>query len=301
MEIEKNDISPTPSLWNSFWMAMFGATVEKKSLLFHLFIFGLMHGITWSETVAHWRFDGDGFPAGTSAPANADSFKDSSSKGNAMRRADGPNPNEYSSDVPASQVPSLGKTNELSLRFPVKGEWRDIFTTPVCEINSADLKEMTIEGAFKCESAGTFGGILTKDGQPNPASPYPALQVAFAREDADPKNLGEHFVIQWIDGAGKERMLRSIGPLVKNRWYAFAVVMTKDTASLFLQSEREKPYELEQSVPLEGGAMAQSMGTWVIGRGFWGGKLANPFCGWVDEVRISNEALPKEKFLFAKP
>lgn len=88
-------------------------------------------------------------------------------------------------------------------------------------------------------------------------------------------------------------MLRSIGPLAKNRWYAFAVVMTKDSASLFLQSEKDKPYTLEQSVPVEG-AMAQSMGTWVIGRGFWAGKLDNPFCGWVDEIRISDEALPKE-------
>jgi len=275
--------------------------MNKSILLTLLLGFALTPGVTRAETVAHWRFDGDGFPAGTSAPPNADSYKDSSGKGNTMRRADGPNPNEYSSDVPSPLVPSLGKTNELSLRFPVKGEWRDIFTTPVCEINTTDFKEMTLEGAFKCESAGTFGGILTKDGQPNPASPYPPLQIAFAREDADPKNLGEHLLVQWTDGANKDRMLRSIGPLAKNRWYAFAVVMTKDNASLFLQSEKDKPYTLEQSVPLEGGAMAQCMGTWVIGRGFWAGKLDNPFCGWIDEVRISNEALPKEKFLFTKP
>jgi Concanavalin A-like lectin/glucanases superfamily len=275
--------------------------MNKSILLTLLLGFAVTPGVTRAETVAHWRFDGDGFPAGTSAPPNADSYKDSSGKGNTMRRADGPNPNEYSSDVPSPLVPSLGKTNELSLRFPVKGEWRDIFTTPVCEINTTDFKEMTLEGAFKCESAGTFGGILTKDGQPNPASPYPPLQIAFAREDADPKNLGEHLLVQWTDGANKDRMLRSIGPLAKNRWYAFAVVMTKDNASLFLQSEKDKPYTLEQSVPLEGGAMAQCMGTWVIGRGFWAGKLDNPFCGWIDEVRISNEALPKEKFLFTKP
>ena len=254
-----------------------------------------------AETVAHWRFDEDGFPAGTSAPPNADSFKDSSGKGNAMRRADGPNPNEYSSDVPAQDVPALGKTNELSLHLPVKGEWRDVFATPAREINSLELKEMTLEGAFKCESAGTFGGILTKDGQPNPSSPYPFLQIAYAREDADPKNLGEHLIVQWTDGAGKERMLRSIGPLAKNRWYAFAVVVDKSTASLFLQSEAGKPYQLEQTIPVEGGAMATGMGTWVIGRGFWANKLDNPFHGWVDEIRISDQALPKEKFLFVKP
>ena len=275
--------------------------MNKSILLTLLLGLAVTPGVTRAETVAHWRFDGDGFPAGTSAPPNADSYKDSSGKGNTMRRADGPNPNEYSSDVPTPLVPSLGKTNELSLRFPVKGEWRDIFTTPVCEINTTDFKEMTLEGAFKCESAGTFGGILTKDGQPNPASSYPPLQIAFAREDADPQKLGEHLIVQWTDGTNKERMLRSMGPLAKNRWYAFAVVMTKDNASLFLQSEKDKPYTLEQSVPLEGGAMAQCMGTWVIGRGFWAGKLDNPFCGWIDEVRISNEALPKEKFLFTKP
>jgi hypothetical protein len=47
--------------------------------------------------------------------------------------------------------------------------------------------------------------------------------------------------------------------------------------------------------------MAQSMGTWVIGRGFWNGKLDNPFCGWIDEIRISDEVLPEDKFLFAQP
>ena len=256
---------------------------------------------SFAETVAHWRFDEDGFPAGTSAPANADSFKDSSGKGNAMRRADGPQPNEYSSDVPAPEVPALGKTNELSLRLPVKGEWRDIFSSPVCEINSMEFKELTLEGAFKCESAGTFGGILTKDGQPNPSSPYPFLQIAFAREDADPKNLGLHLLVQWTDGSGKERNLQSAAPLSKDRWYAFAVVVDKSTASLFLQSEAGKPYQLEQTVPVEGGALALGMGTWVVGRGFWANKLDNPFHGWVDEIRISDQALPKEKFLFAKP
>lgn len=301
MEIKKNDISPNLCLWNNFEMTHPNLNMEKRFLLILVLVFSLTPRITFSETIAHWRFDEDGFPAGTSAPANADSFKDSSGKSNTMRRADGPKPNEYSSDVLSTQVPSLGKTNDLSLRLPVKGEWRDIFTTPAREINSHDFKEMTLEGAFKCESAGTFGGILTKDGQPNPASPYPPLQIAFAREDADPQKLGEHLIVQWTDGANKDRMLRSIGPLAKNRWYAFAVVMTKDSASLFLQSEKDKPYTLEQSVPVEGGAMAQSMGTWVIGRGFWAGKLDNPFCGWVDEIRISDEALPKEKFLFAKP
>lgn len=249
-----------------------------------------------AEAVAHWRFDEDGFPAGTSAPPNADCFKDSSGKSNTMRRADGPNPNEYSADVP-----SFGKLNELSLRFPVKGEWRDIFTVPAREINGYDFKQITLEGAFKCESAGTFGGILTKDGRPNPSSPYPPLQIAFAREDSDPANLGEHLIVQWTDGANNERMLRSVGPLAKNRWYAFAVVMTPDTASLFLLSEDDESYTLQQSVPLVGGGMAQSMGTWVIGRGFWGGKLDNPFCGWIDEIRISDEALPEDKFLFAQP
>lgn len=266
-----------------------------------LCLFFALASAPFAETVAHWRFDEDGFPAKTSAPANADSFKDSSGKGNMMRRAEGPNPNEYSSDVPAPEITALAKTNELSLRLPVKGEWRDIFTSPVREINSLDLKEMTLEGAFKCESAGTFGGILTKDGQPNPSSPYPFLQIAFAREDADPKNLGQHMIVQWIDGSGKERILHSVAPLVKNRWYAFAIVVDKDTASLFLQSEAGKPYQLEQTVPVEGGALAPGMGTWVIGRGFWANKLDNPFHGWVDEIRISDQALPKEKFLFAKP
>lgn len=266
-----------------------------------LCLFFALASAPFAETVAHWRFDEDGFPAKTSAPANADSFKDSSGKGNMMRRAEGPNPNEYSSDVPAPEIPALGKTNELSLRLPVKGEWRDIFTSPVREINSLDLKEMTLEGAFKCESAGTFGGILTKDGQPNPSSPYPFLQIAFAREDADPKNLGQHLIVQWTDGSGKERILHSLAPLAKNHWYAFAVVVDKSTASLFLQSEAGKPYQLEQAVPVEGGALAPGMGTWVIGRGFWANKLDNPFHGWVDEIRISDQALPKEKFLFAKP
>jgi len=301
METGKNDISQSSLLCDSFAVNLESASTVRKHLIALVLVLGSMLGVSWSETVAYWRFDGDGFPAGTSAPANADAFKDSSGKGNTMRRAEGPNPNEYSSNVPAPEIPALGKTNEISLRLPVKGEWRDIFTTPVCEINTTDFMEMTIEGAFQCESAGTFGGIITKDGQPNPSSPYPFLQIAFAREDADPKNLGLHLLAQWTDGSGKERILHSLAPLTKNRWYAFALVVDKNTASLFLQSEPGKPYQLEQTIPVEGGALAAGMGTWVIGRGFWAGKLDNPFCGWIDEVRISDQALPKEKFLFAKP
>lgn len=301
MEIEINDISPTPSLWNNFYMNLSHINLVKKSLLICLFVVELMPGITWSETVAHWRFDEDGFPSGTSAPAMVDSFKDSSGKGNSMRRVEVPQPNQYSSDVPAPQVSALGKTNELSLHFPVKGEWRDIFTEPTRGINSVEFPEMTIEGAFKCESAGTFGAMVCKEGQSNPSSPFPPIQVVFARKDPDPKNLGEHLLVQWTDGSGKERMLKSLSPLSLNKWYAFAVVMTKDSASMYLQSERDKEYQLEQAVPIEGGAMTQSMGSWVLGRGFWNGKIDNPYCGWLDEIRVSNDALPKEKFLFSKP
>lgn len=105
-----------------------------------------------------------------------------------MRRADGPKPNEYSSDVLSTQVPSLGKTNDLSLRLPVKGEWRDIFTTPAREINSHDFKEMTLEGAFKCESAGTFGGFSLRMVSPTLLRPTLRYRLLLPGRMLTPKN-----------------------------------------------------------------------------------------------------------------
>jgi len=251
-----------------------------------------------AQTVAWWRFDDDGVPAGKAAKPLTNAYRDSSQQGNALRRNEGAHPPESSTNVPDWK---MEKSNTLSLHFPAKMQSQEIFSEPNLALNSLELPEVTLEGAFQCEGSEYFRGILCKDGQPNPSFPFPLLQVVFTRADPDPVNIGDHLVVQWTDGKGTGRMLKTIAPLAVGRWYAFAVVMTQTTASLYVKHEAKKDYQLEQVVPIEGGALLNATGRWAVGRGFFDGKTDNPYYGWLDEIRISKEPLPKEKFLFHHP
>lgn len=253
-----------------------------------------------AETMAWWRFDNDGFTQGACAQPKADAYQDSSPHGNALRRNDVAHPPEYSSDVPGPKVGPAGDRNTLGLKFPAKMESCELFTDAGKPINSVGLSEVTLEGAFKVQGSEYFRGILCKDGQPSPASPFPLFQVAMVRADPDPVNIGEHLVVQWTDGSGTPRMLKTIAPLAVGRWYAFAVVMTKTTATLLIKHDLTKDYQIESTVPVDKGGMMDANGRWAVGRGFFNGVPDCPFYGELDEIRISNEALPKEKLLFPK-
>ncbi|QDU35550.1 PEP-CTERM motif protein [Poriferisphaera corsica] len=79
-----------------------------------------------------------------------------------------------------------------------------------------------------------------------------------------------------------------------DQWYSLALVGDGSTNKIFLKSADDSTYTLIHTHA--GGALANSVATWVLGRGFFNGG-ADGFNGYLDDVRISDEALATQDLL----
>jgi hypothetical protein len=101
----------------------------------------------------------------------------------------------------------------------------------------------------------------------------------------------------------------------ENHWYHVAATSDGDNLKLYVDSLDGNGYCLRSiaSLPKTGStALARSVRSadapsdsrhrdiWSVGRGCYDGNVCRWFQGWIDEVRICDEALPPEDFLFAK-
>ncbi|NQT40696.1 MAG: hypothetical protein HQ581_24595 [Planctomycetes bacterium] len=69
-----------------------------------------------------------------------------------------------------------------------------------------------------------------------------------------------------------------------------------DGRGCVLQGKADFDRDPFESFPL---ALLNATGTWTIGRGWRDGHIGDDARAWIDEVRVSAVALPKEKLLFA--
>ena len=92
----------------------------------------------------------------------------------------------------------------------------------------------------------------------------------------------------------------------ENHWYRLAATSDGSLLRLYVDCGEGKGYELAGSTPLggSGSTAMDSCGSdcsWAVGRcRVAQGTAADGFFGWIDEVRICDEALPPEEFLFSQ-
>jgi hypothetical protein len=260
-----------------------------------------------AATLVHWRFE-EG-PAGSSVPAGAggdpafnNMVLDSSGNGNHLRTwADFSAPT-YVSNTPFNPVPQTGQANSLAMNFSPS---QDIYTDGK-PINSHLFNEWTIEVSFNPTVAAAWQVIVGKDGQPL----MPGAQPGGALHGAAPVFLKTmdgtgNLELGLVDGSREFRSLQSLAPLQTGEWYHVAATATATEMALWMKGPGDSAYVLQGVLAIDGAFVtpgdfnnpADYDRIWTVGRGMWGGGIADWFNGVVDEVRISDVALDPSQFM----
>jgi hypothetical protein len=263
--------------------------------------------------VAYWRFEEH--PVGNVVPhtrrntAPIRGTLDSSFNGNDLFSFASQNQPHFSSAVPAKVVPQTGQSNTGCLDNSPLREWatRDVYTrsafshaSPV-DIQKITPTQWTIEASVKATNwrhgVQTFVG---RDGAP-------ALPVV----DVPPRLAFQvtaegRFAIRFRDENGRlhEAVARDF-ELAQGHWYHVAAVSDGRILSLYANALDGRGYQLiaKNDLPTSGSTAlgnGSNDAEWSVGRGKVAGKPDQWFQGWIDEVRICDDALEPAEFLFAK-
>jgi alpha-N-arabinofuranosidase len=275
----------------------------------------------FAATVAHWRFEEGpagagvargGLPDGVFHPAVADH----SGNGHALSSwSDGGSEGHvYRADVPDGSLPG-GEGNQLSVQNT--GSNPQLFSDPDSSMQSMTPAAWSIEASFKPESGG-YRTIVGRDSEgAHPQSPANAalyFQVV----------PGGAVAIKFVDVSGYWHVAQSADGLVdgfdwpdaaSGHWYNMVAVCDGRVLSLYLEDvDAGGGLRLVARTDLTAGGSPDTRltaglgsgpgwtaGTWTVGRGLYDGNKLDWAYGLIDEVRISDEALAVDAFLFARP
>jgi hypothetical protein len=278
-----------------------------------------------SATVAYWRFEIGPAYANVSHPVGDgcyyQSVNDISGNGNHLSvwSEGGGGGYAYRTDVSAPVIPRDGAANNFSAKNTGTGP--TMFTSSSdshpssIDIENTTFSAFTIEAFFKPETGG-WRTIVGRDAK-NVASSdgrLPALSFKISPENS--------VVIQFADVSGNLQTTWSAAGLIQGfdfntdpdgltgKWYYMAAVSDGTTLSLYLANMTDRVLQLVAQTNMSGSpntAMAKGTvsgndwhaGGWSVGRGLFDGGHTDRAYGFIDEVRISNAALPTYQLLFA--
>ena len=243
-----------------------------------------------AETVAYWTFDELGH--GERHDTDNDGFYvDSSGRGNHMSsRLEKYRP-VFLDDVFSGSE----STNTASIK--VGGGWAyyaeeaGVTTDSGAEINSYALTNgFTIEASFKLDAVADWMVIMGKDGKAWSGR----LESPFFFKVAPGGNDIACFVARDDQtDADPQFDVITTGNVVAGKWYSIAATYNGAQFKLYLKSEDDADYVLQDSLDrTEGFSLGAWDQPWRIGQGYWDGHTDAIFNGLIDEVRISHGALP---------
>jgi hypothetical protein len=245
-----------------------------------------LHG----AVLGYWRFE-EG-PAGAlvyNNPTHASA--DSSGNGHHASSYSLDHSASYSDQVPSPVIPLTGDPNRFSLYTGPGGPVRDLYTTTA--INNATLSSFTIEASVQFDGLGTWQTFVGRDAN---FSPLSALYFQLAQDSG----LQNHVACKVMDSGNVLRSVFSRAPVVPGRWYHFAAVADSAarTLTLLRYDETLDAYVVENTTTWTGPMQSQG-GSWTLGRGMYNGNPTDSFNGRIDEVRISDAALPTGQLLWS--
>ncbi|MBA3483618.1 MAG: hypothetical protein H0T51_17560 [Pirellulales bacterium] len=256
-----------------------------------------------APTLAWWRFE-DGEP-GEMTPNIADNkgaigVRDLSGHNNHLFAFSGRTAPRFAKMKYAAELGPLNGENQGCLddtRPPASGVLvRDLFTDPnlarthMNVLNTYPFTEWTVEASFALAAGGGPQVILSKQGR-QAQTPYPPFQLGVFGE-------GGVIQLQFIDASGRRRVIDSKTFARVGTWYHIAATSDGKTLKFYIREDGQPDYELRSESQVEGG-LTLGDGTWAVGRGYYEDQIAFDACAFIDEVRISVVARPKEEFLFA--
>ena len=246
------------------------------------------------SVVAYWRFEEGA--AGSTVPLAPFQVPDSgpTHKNTLQTPDDGATPIYSLLNPGATTNPAAANTRSLDFSAaPANGDVaRYLDTTGATgDINNHDFSRgFTVEASINVKSVATTQTFVGKDGffiQNNDANSTLYLQLNTGVISVRAHQADQTFVI--CDGTTT---------ILPNQWYNVAAVSDGFALALYLQTTPGGTYNLENIVPFIGAISDQGL-PFSVGRGFYNNVQADPVNGFIDEVRISDNALVPSQFLFA--
>lgn len=279
------------------------------------------------QTVAYWRFEEGPADAQVSHGGQPDGVyyegtADSSGNGYGLSVwAEDWAGFAYRSDVGYSSVPLTGAANNFAVKNT--GGYPAMFTDTADAINGIQPGAFTIEASFKLENGG-HRTIVGRDSYgANTAGDSPNADLAALYFQAVPNNA---LAIKFCDVSGYWHEAVSAENIftgfdwgtnpegVGVPWYSMAAVSDGSTLSLYLNQIGTGVWNLiaQTDMTLSGSPdTALTMGAgdggdwnagdWSVGRGLYASGHTDRGYGFIDEVRISDEALDVSEFLVPEP
>jgi hypothetical protein len=260
---------------------------------------------------AYWRFE-----EGTNGihQANNDGYYvDSSGNSNDMSTSINVVRSIATNNVPFAFVPATEQTNTMARKFSGTADKPDnnigtfgAETTPK-PIESAVLTNFTVECMAKPFNIDWMCPV-SKDGMPGWLKNHELNQLFVIKFETAIDGIN-CISAAFYDANTNLISLETSWSYETGKWYQIAVEYQTNTAFLYIKRDGEVDYVLEDvattSLPagyplISGGLLTQTY-PWTIGRGMHGGIARDGFSGIIDEVRISDTALPVELFIGSVP
>jgi arabinan endo-1,5-alpha-L-arabinosidase len=253
-------------------------------------------------TLAYWRFE-DGVHRGQSPPEWC--VLDYTGNGNLLRSLLPATSPGFSDDVPSKVVSLSGEPNRMSMdntsapegNFPTRDFFADASIT--ANLNRVTLDRWTIEASVKfAKREGwerSFQTFVGRDGYNVPGgsvlSENPLANLGFKKR-GDNNRLS----IEAFDSTGDYVVVQGGDEVLPDVWYDAAAISDGTTLRLYAKRSTESTMHLLGEAPFKG-AMKNAGGMWSLGRGMYANQVREQMFGWIDEVRITRDALPLDRLL----
>ena len=298
---------------------------------FHVIIHAcsLLAGISaMGDTIAHWRFEGDGVTTPTPGTQIEDSNSrttittgvgiravDSSGNGNTIWTWDHAwAGHTYDSGVPWSVVPQSGAPNSFFAKnsgdYPALFTWSNKSVPGGTNIDTWTSLTWTIEASCYTSILGGFRTVVGREGNGVETANASAAPLYFQKQSND------RFRIAYVDASGVMRVVEDPSAMVANQWYHYAATCDGITLKLLKKTTGDPAYAVVGSLSVSASTNAALINPgnditgqpwgWTIGRGRYGTNddpgqnHGDRWWGGIDEVRISNVALDPS-LLLASP
>ena len=182
--------------------------------------------------------------------------------------------NGWSTNVAGAVIPLSGDSNTGSLRYSGGGEFVDLSNMNTLSLGT----DFTIEMYFRADDPDSSNGMIG-------LSPYSQLYYRLKQVDGTIYFSGQFqdYLLTSIEASGVEADV----------WYHFALVKTVGGYSIYIDGE------LIYTTSLPSGTDGPYIFPGNPATGYR--TVGEGFRGWIDEVRISDEALTPDQFLCAVP
>lgn len=282
-----------------------------------------------ANTIAYWRFEGEGATLPTDGAFAQDTngrtaiqpvgipIPDLSGNGNRIFTwDDGPTGHIHRPVIPGALftvVPQTGETNnwfiENSGNFPASFTWSTQTAPTGINLDTWTSPTWTIEASFYTDVLDGFRTVVGREGNDVKTGEAAHAPLYFQ------KMSNNRFRIAFVDASGLAHEAVDTATLAAATWYHFAATSDGTTLKLYKKTGNSGGYTEVASTSLSGSTNSALINPgndanghpwgWTVGRGRYG-TSDNPnndhgdrWDGGIDEVRISDVALPPSQFLAA--